>query len=539
MQNIIIRYKFIRRNFYIFTSILIISIFIISSTYFFNKNSNSNADNSFDKRNLEINAPIWATLNLTNPSQINGKVFTLGSTIPIQGRLYNKILGTGKPDYEIEMVVDNIDNFAYTDITDGNGDFQIDYVINPNLNLYSIHNISVKITNSTPGIYENYDFYLINVNISSYFDIISTDDPNNPKLTEEDFAINGYLRYGNGTGIQDREVKYRWSRGATLISEGSFFTNSLGALENVQVPPTTESQLTLNLSFVDAPNIGYSENLTRNIKIFSGVNWDFDIDYTVTEGETYTVSGTLYSSTDSSLRISNREVEILYNGRLVSSTPSQIITGSDGSFSATFQIPEITGSNATATLQVQLSNSANKTIISSVENIFVEARPAPPISGPSGGLPPFLLFSLIFFPILAAIGAVLGVYGFRYYRKREKESRVVHLPLESRIENLKILKDSGRLEESISYLYNAIYMDLINAKYNRKRSVNETIRDFAIISVKELKLTPSSIYPFIQKVEEIIYAKPFKILEQDFYNTCELFSPIYFQLTGYNFVLNF
>ncbi|MFX1593664.1 MAG: hypothetical protein ACFFCL_13310, partial [Promethearchaeota archaeon] len=104
---------------------------------------------------------------------------------------------------------------------------------------------------------------------------------------------------------------------------------------------------------------------------------------------------------------------------------------------------------------------------------------------------------------------------------------------------LKILKDSGRLEESISYLFNAIYMDLINAKYNRTRKENETIRDFAIISVKELKLTPSSIYPFIQKVEEIIYAKPFKITDKDFYNTCELFSPIYFQLTGYNFVLNF
>ncbi|MFX1242688.1 MAG: hypothetical protein ACFFA7_15675, partial [Promethearchaeota archaeon] len=123
-------------------------------------------------------------------------------------------------------------------------------------------------------------------------------------------------------------------------------------------------------------------------------------------------------------------------------------------------------------------------------------------------------------------------------KKQEKESRVANIPLESKFKNLKILKDSGRLEESISYLFNAIYMDLIDAKYNRKRKENETIRDFAIISVKELKLTPSSIYPFIQKVEEIIYAKPFKITEKEFYNTCELFSPIYFQLTGYNFNLN-
>ncbi|MCK4286061.1 MAG: hypothetical protein KAX18_07650, partial [Candidatus Lokiarchaeota archaeon] len=117
--------------------------------------------------------------------------------------------------------------------------------------------------------------------------------------------------------------------------------------------------------------------------------------------------------------------------------------------------------------------------------------------------------------------------------------RVVAIPLESKILNLKILKETGRLEESLSYLFNAIYMDLIKAKYNRARKENETIRDFAIISVKELKLTPASIYPFIQQVEAIIYGKPYKITEEDFYKTCELFSPIYFQLTRHNFVLNF
>ncbi|MHA1472021.1 MAG: hypothetical protein ACTSQW_02860, partial [Promethearchaeota archaeon] len=118
-------------------------------------------------------------------------------------------------------------------------------------------------------------------------------------------------------------------------------------------------------------------------------------------------------------------------------------------------------------------------------------------------------------------------------------SKVVNLPLEDRITNLKILKETGRLEESLSYLFNAIYMDLINAKFGRTRNINETIRDFAIISVKELSLTPARIYPFIQKVEEIIYAKPFQITEKEFYSTIDLFSPIYFELTGYNFVLKF
>ncbi|MHA1660606.1 MAG: hypothetical protein ACTSUT_15965, partial [Promethearchaeota archaeon] len=114
----------------------------------------------------------------------------------------------------------------------------------------------------------------------------------------------------------------------------------------------------------------------------------------------------------------------------------------------------------------------------------------------------------------------------------------VNVPLESKIRNLKILKDTGRLEESISYLFNALYMELVNAKYDRIIKETETIRDFAIISVKELKLNPASIYPFIQIIEKVNYF-PFNITEKEFYSTIELFSPIYFELTGYDFILKF
>ena len=101
------------------------------------------------------------------------------------------------------------------------------------------------------------------------------------------------------------------------------------------------------------------------------------------------------------------------------------------------------------------------------------------------------------------------------------------------------MKDTGRLEESLSYLFQAIYLELINAKYGRIKGKTETIRDFAIISVKELNLNPANIYPFIQNVEKIIYDKPFIITDEQFYTAVDLFSPIYFELTGYNFILNF
>ena len=52
-------------------------------------------------------------------------------------------------------------------------------------------------------------------------------------------------------------------------------------------------------------------------------------------------------------------------------------------------------------------------------------------------------------------------------------------------------------------------------------------------------MKPSVIYPFMTKVEEIIYSRPFEISDDDFYGAIDLFSRVYFQLTGHNFVLNF
>jgi len=478
----------------------------------------------------------WATLDLTNPSEVNNTRFYHNSPISVKGRLYNvfnESIDTSGVNVAIE--VDDIVDMGHTNVTGINGYFTIRYTIDPNLYVYSSHKIEVRVTDSEPGgsgsEIKYHHFYTIDVNATSYFDILSHDDPSTPKLTEEYFNLDGYLNYDNGNGISSETVNYYWLDGSTIISQGFFDTDALGGLTNLQVPITSKSYLTLKFNYSNPPYVDYSENFISNIKVFADITWDLDIDYTTTEGAMYSLTGTLISSTDPLLRINNREVLIYYNGTILDTA----ITGSNGFFTSSFRIPP---GNGTASIQVQLNEFVSgKDIFSPLQYILVES--APPTLPGGGDLPPFFIFSVIFFPILGGIVTVLAVYGYKYYKKQEEESRVVNIPLESKIINLKILKDSGRLEESISYLFNAIYMDLINAKYNRKRAENETIRDFAIISVKELKLTPSSIYPFIQKVEEIIYAKPFKIAEKDFYNTCELFSPVYFQLTGYNFVLNF
>ncbi|GAF83647.1 unnamed protein product, partial [marine sediment metagenome] len=248
------------------------------------------------------------------------------------------------------------------------------------------------------------------------------------------------------------------------------------------------------------------------------------------EGDLIAITGQLFSSETPSLKIYNRSIRIFYDGNLIDFVDTDL----NGNFHYDYRIPTGIGNK---TVRIELIDTAPSNLISSMSiNVSAGIITLPP---PPDTPQPFLGFFLVFFPILIGVIAGLAVYGFRYYKKQDKLSKVVNLPLESKIINLKILKETGRLEESLSYLFNAIYMDLIRAKFGRIRKGNETIRDFAIISVKNLKLSPATIYPFIQKVEEIIYAKPFQITDKEFYGTINLFSPIYFELTGYNFELNF
>lgn len=521
-----------RKNLFLITFLILLVLINISFfTYFhYNDEKSHLLNNKNPKLSWE-----WATLDLTNPSEVNNSWFTHNTIISIKGRVYNKAnesIDTSGLNVAIE--VDYTLDGTYTDVTDSNGNFDISYIVDPLLDIYLPHRIEAKVTDSEPGgpgsEIEYHHFYTIYVNTTSSFEEVSYDDLA-PKLTEEYLVIDGYLRDADGKGLSSEEVYYYWLYGLNIIDQGSFWTGPSGDLSDIQVPNTLLSQLTLKLNFSNVPFIGYSEIFSPAIKTFSDVYWDLNIDLSTYVGARYTITGQLSSLTNSSLKISDREVTILYdNGRL----QRKVQTLADGSFTSTFTIPD---GNGTFPIQVQLDNDAGKDISSTPTYIFVDV--ALPSNGGAPELPPFLIFSVIFFPILGVIIAGLIVYALRYYRKQEEESRVVNVPLISRIKNLKILKDSGRLEESLSYLFNAIYMDLVNAKYGRTRKDNETIRDFAIVSVKELKLTPATVYPFIQKIEEVIYAKPFKITEKDFYKTCELFSPIYFQLTGYNFVLNF
>jgi hypothetical protein len=517
---------------FIFFISLSLSFIGISGNLNYN-NLNKNLNSIYSKKNLETSA-VWASINITS-YQLNNSRKYHNSTITIEGDLkYNN--GTGVEYTEVAIFVDNVIYPLFMNDTDNFGKFQIDFVIPYSFDVYSVsgYNVQVNVTDNSRGKVTKENYLIIFANATSVLDLTYI---NSPYLLGELFNLNGFLKFDNinGNGIKNAQIDYYWYNSTFFWPLNTFFTSPFdGSIsQNIQIPFDAYSDIiNLNLTyFGDSLNgiDGSSVEITQ-IKLFNDMSCSWNINFNATEGDQFTISGELSSSKSSLLKLYNRSIRIFYDNNLINS----VNTDNNGIFQYIYKIPAGTGNKS---IRIELITTGGPYIYNST-NITILAGTTQLPSGPSSPAP-FLGFAIIFFPILIGVITGLSIYGFYYFKKQAKESKVINLPLESKIINLKILKETGRLEESLSYLFNAIYMDLISAKYGRVRKINETIRDFAIVSVKQLNLKPSNIYPFIQKVEEIIYAKPFQITEKEFYSAIELFSPVYYELTGYNFVLNF
>ena len=115
---------------------------------------------------------------------------------------------------------------------------------------------------------------------------------------------------------------------------------------------------------------------------------------------------------------------------------------------------------------------------------------------------------------------------------KKKKSPEPEIDIKQKFENVKVLVNTERPKEAIAYIY-LVYDDLINLKFKKPRLIHQTIREYAINCVNELekKLKPESVYPFIKKIEDIIYGgiEP-TIKEINF--TVDLFSNLYNEITG-------
>jgi hypothetical protein len=119
--------------------------------------------------------------------------------------------------------------------------------------------------------------------------------------------------------------------------------------------------------------------------------------------------------------------------------------------------------------------------------------------------------------------------------KKKKKQPEPELNVKQRFDNVKVLVETNRPKEAIAYIY-LVYDDIINIKFKKPRLAHQTIREFAIACVNELekKLKPESVYPFIKKIEDIIYGG-IEPTNKELNYAIDLFSNLYNEITGKSF----
>lgn len=113
-----------------------------------------------------------------------------------------------------------------------------------------------------------------------------------------------------------------------------------------------------------------------------------------------------------------------------------------------------------------------------------------------------------------------------------KKKKIIEpeVDIRQKFDNMKTLVDSNRAKEAIAYIY-LVYNDVITLKFKKPRLAYQTIREYAITCVNELDQKPESVYPFIKKIEDIIYGG-IEPTSNEINYTVQLFSALYNEVTG-------
>ncbi len=100
----------------------------------------------------------------------------------------------------------------------------------------------------------------------------------------------------------------------------------------------------------------------------------------------------------------------------------------------------------------------------------------------------------------------------------------------TKLKNIKMLNDTKRPKEAIAYEY-MLFVMLCTAKYKDRKHPSQSVRDYAMKMVKDHNMDPTTVYPFIQDVEEVIYGgKP--STADSFQNSLTSFGKVFESIVG-------
>ena len=510
------------KNSHNYKNIFIITLFFLGLFIFFPLNHFN-----FIQNNLNINeiqdidisgVAYYYTLNLTNP-EINNTQYKHNQSITIKGIVYRPPFPlVPQVNVNVTLIFDGVDfgeSIGAKNVTDATGNFSITTIIPMWVNVYQSHIINVNVTDDKNTKY-NHDYHIY---VGANSKLIYNEINNFPKVNGENYRITGNLYFDNNSGISGADVDVSWRINGSNSYQGILTTDSNGTFTGQLSLPSTEwNSLELILNFTGTAIINHSFQIIDNLFAFSNFTCNWNVPENITEGQNITVRGELSSSADSSFKIFNRSINIEFGGVLIKS----LTTNSSGGFSLDF-VPSGNG-----TLTVSTDNLLSIPVQASIIlNVTAGTEPSP-----LGGI---LMNPMSIIIIIAVVaGIIIAVYFFS--KRQAAEPTVVQIPLENKLKNITILKDTDRREESVVYLF-YVFLQLSEAKFGITKQPNETINDYAIKCVRDMGLAPLKIYPFIKKIEQIIYGSGGKISEEDFKEIFSQFIALFYDFTGYQIKL--
>ncbi|MFX0179424.1 MAG: nitrous oxide reductase family maturation protein NosD [Candidatus Hodarchaeota archaeon] len=172
-----------------------------------------------DKINLLKTSAIWASLNLTNAYEVNETKFYAGTSMPIKGKVFNRITGEPNPNINVSIFANGKLYNEFNDTTDSEGDFEINFIIPLTIKSNTQIEIWGNVTDILPGDIEYLNHYEITV-LSNLWNLT-----------------------GTSIFIDDTNPNYNWSKTAQENDwcSGSGIVNDPYIIQNVLITGGTAS----------------------------------------------------------------------------------------------------------------------------------------------------------------------------------------------------------------------------------------------------------------------------------------------------------
>ncbi|MHA1731058.1 MAG: hypothetical protein ACTSU5_03905 [Promethearchaeota archaeon] len=239
-----------------------------------------------------------------------------------------------------------------------------------------------------------------------------------------------------------------------------------------------------------------------------------------TAGQSVQVNGTLLLA-NSQVPITFRDFQLQMGDSVVTGK-----TDSSGNFSLNVQAPYV---NGTYPIRVSLYNSQTGALM-----IDSDTGQAVTVVPPSGGgfLADFWWVFVVAGVAAAAVAAVFLLYRRGAFQRKVKPKKrpVVKTLTPEYLRMVEYFYRAGRIKEAVAYLFAQISR-IIEGVKEVQRDPSTTARAFATQLIEDGVMTPEVLFPFVQKVEEVLYSgSPVK--REDLVQAFDLFNKLYQSITN-------